>query len=237
MGIPHLRSSTTLLLLLAFTNPQEWFTNFTSPKQDAPRSFGAVQGQVVDELGKPLADARVYAEPVDSKDVRIGKLRFVTTKQDGTFILEQVEVGTNVICASKEQALYPDTGAAALAIDYHALPRIEVQEGKLPPSVTVRLTKGGTLMGLILDSATGDPVQNSRIRLTRIEDPSLFISTGPDEQAHFKFVIPSKTFRLQITAPGYKAWNSGEHGGPILVAPESTKEFSVRLQADSSALR
>jgi hypothetical protein len=239
LSILRFLNSMSLLLLFALpkfqTAPHR--EEFALQTRNLAPSFGTVQGQVVDEVGSPLVDARVYAEPVDSGVVQSGKLRFAKTKPDGTFILEQVEVGANVICASKEQALYPDTGAAALALDYHDLPRIEVQEGKLTPSVTVRLTKGGKLTGLVLNSANGDPVQNSRIRLTRIDDPALFVSTGPDEQAHFEFVIPSKAFRLQVTAPGYKTWNSDEHGGPILIAPESTKEFRVSLQADGSALR
>jgi Carboxypeptidase regulatory-like domain len=225
MRVLHLRNSMTILLLFALARPQG------VPEKNVPSSFGAVQGRVIDELGKPLADARVYAESVDGRDAT-GKLRFVTTKEDGDFMLEQVAPGMNVICASKEEAFYPDTGAAALATDLSALPRVQVQEGKLTRGVTVRLTKGGKLIGSILDSINSEPVKNSRIRLSRTDDPSLYISTGPDEEARFEFVVPSKTFRLQVTALGYKAWNSDDHGGAILVQPEFTKEFTIRLEAD-----
>jgi hypothetical protein len=226
MCIPHIHNSMILLWLFALAQPQ-WFS-----EQNVPLSSGAVQGRVVDELGKPLAGAKVYAEPVDARDSPTGKLHFVMTKEDGDFTLEQVAPGMNVICASKEVAFYPDTGAAALATDLTALPRVRVKEGGLTPGVTVVLTKGGKLIGSILDSGNGEPVKNSRIRLSRTDDPSLYISTGPDEQARFQFVVPSRAFQLQVTAPGYKTWNSDDHGGAILVQPESTKEFNIRLKIE-----
>ena len=226
MLAPGLLNSLILILFFAVAEPRRGL-----PVQNPPSGFGAVQGRVVDELGKPLPGARVYAEAVDAKDRPTGKLYVTTTNDQGDFVLEQVTPGVNVICASKEEEFYPDTGAAALATDLRALPRVQVEDGKLTSGVTVRLTKGGKLIGSILDSLNGEPVKNSRIRLSRSEDTSLYISTGPDEEGRFEFVVPSKSFSLQVTAAGYKAWNSNDHGGPVLVQPGTTKEFSVVLLA------
>jgi hypothetical protein len=225
MLAPALLNSLILTLLLVVAQPRGL------PFQNSPSGFGAVQGRVVDELGKPLPGARVYAEPIDAKDHPTGKLHLTTTNDQGDFLLEQVTPGVNVICASKEEEFYPDTGAAALAADLGALPRVHVEDGRLTSSVTIRLTKGGRLIGSISDSLNGEPVKNSRIRLSRSDDIRLYISTGPDEEGHFEFVVPSKSFSLQVTAPGYKTWNSDDHGGPILVQPETTKEFTVVLVA------
>lgn len=184
----------------------------------------------MDEVGKPLPGAKVYAEPVKADGASTRKLLFVTTNENGDFTLEQVVAGENVICASKEEAFYPDTGTAALATDLSALPRVHVEENKLAPSITVRLIKGGKLTGSVRDAQSGEPVKDSRIRLTRGDDPRLYISTGPDEQARFEFVVPSKPFRLEVTASGYRAWRSDDKGGAIIAEPESTKEFSIQLQ-------
>jgi hypothetical protein len=156
---------------------------------------------------------------------------WVITKEDGTFILEQVVPGLNLICASKEEALFPDTGAAAFAVNFEMLSRVRVEEGKLTAGVTVQLTKGGKLIGSISDSLNGQPAKDSRIRLTRIDDPRLFVSEGPDELGHFEFVVPSKPFRLQVIAGGYRTY---EHVGAILVERASTKEITVRLQRTGS---
>jgi len=197
------------------------------------QGFGAVQGKVVNELGKPLPGAKVFADPVDVKNVPIGKLRFTTTNDDGDFTLEHVVPGVNLVCAAKEEAFYPDTCAAALATDLSALPRVRIEDGKLTRGVKVRLSKGGKLRGRILDSRTGQPLKNSRIHLSRSNDPRLYISAGPDEKARFEFVIPSKPFRVEVSASGYKTWNSDHHGGAILVQAESTKEITIRLQRTS----
>lgn len=218
----HFRNSIPLFLLCVLAQPPRFAMPQSVPSISA--GFGAVQGRVVNELGTPLPGARVYADPVD--DAPIGKLRFVITGKEGEFILEEVAPGINVICAAKEEAFYPDTGAAALATDPAALPRVRVEEGKLTPSVTVRVTKGGRLIGSILDSVDGKPVKDSRIHLSRGDDPRLDISTGPDEQARFEFVIPSKPFRLTVEAKGYKPWRMD---GLLTLKPEETRTLSIRL--------
>ena len=215
----HFRNSLSLLLLCVVAQPR--FPMQSVPS--IPAGFGAVQGRVLDELGKPLPGARVYADPVD--DSAIGKLRFAITGKEGDFILEEVAPEMNVICAAKEEAFYPDTGAAALATDLATLPRVRVEEGKLTPSVTVRVTKGGKLIGSIQDS-DGQPVKDSRIHLSRSDDPRLDISAGPDEQAHFEFVIPSKPFRLTVEAKGYRPWRTD---GPLTLKLEETRTLSIRL--------
>ncbi|SRR5229473_3059954 len=225
----HLLNSIILLLLCTVSQPERL------ARQNFAPGYGAVQGRVVDELGKLLPGAKVYAEPVKVEGAPSGKLLFVTTNENGEFTLAQVVPGENVICASKEEAFYPDTGAAALTTDLRALPRVRVEEGKVTPSITVRITKGGKLIGSILDSLNGQPVKDSRIRLTRGDDPRLYISTGPDEQARFEFVVPSKPFRLEVTANGYKTWRSDDRGGLILAEPGATKEYSIRLQKITSA--
>lgn len=203
--------------------------------QGIPPGFGAVQGQVVSELGKPLSGVSVYTQPVDTKNLPTGKLHLVVTNENGDFVLGRVEPGVHLICAFKLEAFYPDTGAAAFAENLGALPRVQVEDGKLTRGVTVRLSKGGKLTGTIVDSRNGQPLKDSRIRLSRRDDPRLFVSTNPNEQARFEFVVPSKPFKVEVSAPGYKTWNSDRHGEAILVQAESTKDITIRLQKINGA--
>jgi hypothetical protein len=219
----------TAVLLLILAHPR-------AAPQNIPSGFGAIQGRVVNELGKPLPGAKVYVEPIDPKYAPVGKLRFVITNDDGNFVVGQAAPGGNFVCASKEEAFYPDTCAAALAADLGALPRVRVEEGKLTGGVTVPLSKGGKFTGTILDSQSSLPLINSRIRLSRNDDPRLYVSEGPDERGRFEFVIPTKPFKIEISAPGYKTWNSDNHGGTILVQPGFTKEITIRLERADGAM-
>jgi len=190
---PLYRATAVLLWISAHTQ---------AGPQNIPSGFGALQGRVVNELGKPLPGAKVYVEPIDAKYAPVGKLRFVSTNDEGDFVVVEVAPGGNLVCASKEEAFYPDTCAAALAADLGALPRVRVEEGKLTRGVMVQLSKGGKLTGTILDSQSGRPLINSRIRLSRTDNPRLYVSTGPDERGRFEFVLPSKPFKVEISAPG-----------------------------------
>jgi hypothetical protein len=142
-------------------------------------AFRSVKGRVVDEQGDALPGAKVYADPVEVKDIPTGKMHFVITKEDGGFTLEQVLPGTNLICASKEEAFFPDTGVAAFALNLDALPRVRVAEARVIADVTVQLTKGGKLVGSISDSLNGQPlpdsgissVQNRRSSAVRLDGP------------------------------------------------------------------
>jgi hypothetical protein len=230
----HLRYSITLLLLSTLAQ-SEWLLTKNLFSGYGFFGYGAIQGRVIDELGKPVPGAKVYAVPAKVENAPTGKLLFVITDEKGDFTLEHVAAGENVICTSKEETLYPDTGAAALATDLNVLPRVRVEEGKITPDITVQIIKGGKLIGSIFDSLNGQPLKDSRIRLTRGDDPRLYISSGPDEQGGFEFVVPSKPFRLEVTASGYKTWRSDDHGGLILAEPGSTKEFSIRLQKISDS--
>jgi hypothetical protein len=218
------------LLLLSSIVPSDWILIKAIFSGYVSLGYGTVQGKVIDEQGKPVQGVKVYAEPANMEGSSMGKLIFVTTNEHGDFKLEQVLPGENLICTSKEESLYPDTGAAALAVDIEALMRVRVEEGKVSPKITVQIIKGGKLVGSILDDLNDQPLKDSRIRLTRGDDPRLFMSAGPDEQGNFEFVVPSKPFRVEVTASGYKTWRSDDHGGLVLAEPGSTKEFQIRLE-------
>ncbi len=193
--------------------------------------LGAIEGRVIDvQTGRPVPKARVMAEPDDG--AASGKLISTLSDIQGNFFLNDVSPGKYVIPAAMEEENYPDADNAAFAVDLRALPRVLVTEGQVTRGVVVRVEKGGKLLGVVLDSQTRQPIVTSRIRLTRVDNPNLWIEVGPDESGRFQFVIPARPFRLEVSAPGYRAWNfSGEtKTGALLLKPESVENVTVALE-------
>lgn len=173
--------------------------------------FGAIEGRVVDaRSGNPIAHARVFAESVDPSRVQTGKLHYTYSGASGEFFLAQVQLGVNLVSGAKEEDGYPNTYLATLAEDLSALPKVTVKEREVTKGVILRLSKGGRLIGRVTDAGTGGVVKAPSIRLTRVDDSRLYLETTPDLSGHFKFVLPARPFKLEITAPGYAKWTFSE---------------------------
>jgi hypothetical protein len=204
--------------------------------QNTPDTIGVgiVEGKVLDwTTGRPVPEARVTAEPDDVESGRSGKVRSAVTDDAGSFLLD-LAPGSYVIAASKEQDYYPDTDTAAFASHLEALPKVSIHEGQVIRNIAVRLEKGARLIGTISDEQTNQPIVGSRIRLSRADNPKLWIETGPDTHGYFKFVIPSLPFRVEVFAPGYQNWTfKGQISGApgvLQVKPETTFELPVVLK-------
>src|SRR5712692_3081217 len=143
-------------------------------EQPIRSGFGAVAGRVfVVQTGKPIAEAEVMAERDDTAGS--GKIPHITADNAGNFFLTDLSPGTYIIATSKEQDNYPNTNNAAFAADLAALPRVSVQEGRVTRGIKASLEKGGKLVGMILDSQTHQPVVSSLIRLSRVDNPALWL--------------------------------------------------------------
>jgi hypothetical protein len=181
---------------------------------------------------RPVPGARVILEPDDAP--ASGKLTSVLSDTQGIFYANDVSPGKYVVPATKEDENYPNADHAAFAGDLAALPRVLVREGEITRGVIIHIEKGGKLLGLIVDAHTHQPIVASRVRLTRVDDPRLWIEAGPDESGHFQFVIPVRPFHLVVSAPGYRIWNfrgGGEAQSEVLLLkPESIQNLTVMLE-------
>jgi hypothetical protein len=198
--------------------------------QTIPAGFGAVAGEVIDaRTRKPIADATVVAERDDIEGS--SKVPHATTDEEGKFFLSEVPPGRYVMAASKEQDYYPDIDNAAFAVDLAALPKVSVRAGQVTGGVVVPVEKGGKLLGVIQDSRTRAPVVSALIRVSRVDNPKLWLRTGPDIHGHFELVIPDCPFNLEVTAAGYRRWTFDQKGREVLqVKPETTKELLILLE-------
>jgi len=223
------------MLVITFVSLLGVFSVAWQSDQTIQPGFGAVAGRVIDvKSGKPIAEAEVMAERDDA--VGSGKVPHTITDSMGSFFLTDLPPGMSIIAASKEQDNYPDTDNAAFAAKLATLPKVSVQEGAVTRGIVVSLEKGGKLVGMILDSQTREPVRGSHIRLSRADNPKLWLRTGPDLKGRFELVIPSRPFHLEVSASGYRPWvfagSSLNHEETLLVRPEVTKELVIELEKE-----
>lgn len=204
------------------------------PRHPADTSLGSVRGTVLDPSGAAIPGAKVYDEPMGT--VRIGKDHFTLSDEAGRFFLEDVPVGKTMVIATKTEAGYPDSRYAVYTSD-EVLPVVEVQAGHTTGPVVVRLpSKGGVHTGRIIDARSQLPLPGSRITLSRGDHEGWFVETDPEANGSFAFIIPSKPFHMQVSAPGYKSWTYEQSGlsqnhAPLLIGAEVKKEIIVQLRS------
>jgi len=117
-------------------------------------SPGKIAGTVVDETGSPIALATVAVESFVPLTGDSG-LFFKQKKADatGVFELNDLAPGRYVLAASAPGKPPVKTRA------------IDLASGESSRGLTITLTKGATLSGVVTDRATGDPIAGVSVRL------------------------------------------------------------------------
>jgi hypothetical protein len=211
-------------LVLAITPPPRLCS--ASPKATTRNvRYGSIEGVVVDGSGAPIRGAKVFDEPLDS--VRIGKDHFTRTDENGHFLLKDVPAGKTMVIATKLEDGYPDARYAVYSGDA-VLPTVYVRSGETARNVLVKLlAKGGKLRGRIVEANSGVPVPRSRITLSRLDHPNWSLETDPADDGTFDFVLPTRPLRIQVTAPGFKAWT---YPGPIQMVSGEQRDLLISLE-------
>ena len=207
-----------------------------TPTEVAGPAFGAIEGRVVDEEGRPLAGAAVEIRPVDQTIVA-GALPVAYTDDAGKFFLDGIAPGTHMIYASKEEENYPATFLAFFVADPTSIPKVTVYDRQVTEGTIVRLgPKAARLVGRIVDAQTGQPVEEAEIVLYREDNADNYFSFGLNMDAgRFQRLIPPIGFRMKVSSPGYEDWFYGQDETPVRsevihVEPDTTKELMISLR-------
>jgi Carboxypeptidase regulatory-like domain len=188
-----------------------------------------INGQVVDENGRPVAQAQVEARP----NSLTGALPRAFTDDEGKFSILVRTAGPFRLTASKLSDLYAPTASPFYYPAKELLPEVIVDYGRPTPFTTVHLgPRAGKINFGVVDNVTGQPIQQVIIRACRAESPKYCrrqVFTNP--MGMFQMLVPSVLVVLQVSAEGYKDWVQAEVDEPAkwLVASNSTTVVNVRV--------
>lgn len=196
---------------------------------------GTIKGRVLDNSGKPVAGAIVYAAAQN------GHTHLPKGRSDvhGYYLIDKLTWGSYWLYTSKEEDGFPNTGdtfytgwnndnqTQASVTTEHPIAVIDVKLGR----------KGGWLVGSVKDAETGRTVESVCSKLQWQSDTSIwttglygtpFLTSG-----RFRRLIPTDTaVTVKVWAWGYKPWNYGtalrvkageKHRINILLAPLKPK--------------
>jgi len=173
---------------------------FSQPQRTI--NSGSVSGVVLDDEGRLISGATVYALP--EKDMR--KQLQTTTDQRGRFLLEAVPAGGVYVDAYKESEGLPYNFFAFFKTTDRTPVKVDVQEGSATTGVVIQVgPKAGYLTLGIMDQDGMMLEQEATLVFTRDDMP------GPYKQGvklPHSMLVPSVPFRFSIEVDGFESWSS-----------------------------
>jgi hypothetical protein len=222
----RLKTSYVLALLMTTLFSLGFLRSVAQTPQNA---VGSIEGVVLDQQGKPVPDANVYALLKD--DMRITAAS-TTTDSVGKFTLRDIPAGGVFVYAYKESDGYPKAFFRFFTNPGSQLPVEEkVEAGKLTTSVTLKLGAKSAYLKFNLTDENGKHVPAGLV-FTREDQPGDFqMGTNGDDT----ILVPPVPFRLTIQASGYPPWHYGGanyagKAGLIALKPGQTLNLDVRLK-------
>ena len=187
---------------------------------------GDVEGIVLDQRGKPIANA-----DIEVKGEQIGRGLLTKTDSAGRFTLQNLPPGVIYIYASKEK-----DGYLRGFSNFNAVPNDQslisvTVEAEQTTRVTIK-RRAGAYLKLNVTDEKGHRVPYG-VELRRDDQPGQFWreSMSPGE----KLQVPAVPFRLSVQSDGYTDWHYGGANyagkvGLVMLKPGQTLALDVRLQ-------
>ncbi len=183
------------------------FAAVASLSADPSPAEGEIRGKVLNPEGQPLAGATVMARPGEPESTKAASPATSRTDETGAFLLEGLSGETFRVFVRAEgyaPAFFPEVPAGA--------------------RLTVRLAKGLSLHGRLLDRSTGRPAGGATVRVCpeaawRQFGRAVCIEARSGEDGSFTVPgIPPSDQHLEAVAPGYglarREVPFGRGGGP-----------------------
>ena len=195
-------------------------------------AVGSVEGVVVDEQGKPIPDADIYALPEQDMRRQVGS---TTTDSAGKFILHDLPAEVVYVYAYKERDGYPNTFARFFMLPGdRSLVSVKVEAGKVVTGVALKRAAKAALLKVNVTDENGNPIQGEFV-FTREDQPGDYLMGARNESGGEESVlVPPLPFRLTVRAPGYEPWHYGGanyagKAGLVTLKSGQTLTLNVRL--------
>jgi hypothetical protein len=193
----------------------------------------SINGRVVNAAGEPVVGAKVFADLDNSLK---GIVATDTSDSEGHFSIPISSIGNYTVYGSKVEEGYPLTiSGFHQQVSPDQIPKINVTELKTITDVTLQLgEKAATLDGDIESGENDQSIASATITLRRADNPDLFYRTSTDDSkpGHFKVVVPTAPFTLEVESQGFELWkyqNKGVEASLKLKRGES-KYFRIKLK-------
>jgi len=194
-----------------------------------PANLGSVEGVVLNQQGKPIADADVHA--LLQEDMR-RTVASTTTDSAGKFTLHDLPAGGIFVYANKESDGYPDAFFAFFTTpngQYQVA--VKVEAGQVVSGVTMKLGAKFAYLKFNVTDESGRHIAAALV-FTREDQPGSFQTGTTGENT---MMVPPVPFRLTIQAEGYEPWHYGGanyagKAGLIALKPGQTLSLDVRLR-------
>jgi hypothetical protein len=169
---------------------------------------GSLEGIVVDEQGRPLQDATVYAIP--GHDIH-GRVQ-TATDAGGRFTLVVPSEGDVYLHAFKASAGYPDNFFSFFKTNMPPM-KYRLTSGQVMRDILITLGPKAARLTILVMNSEGVPIpEGNSVQLIfkRDDVPGYYRRGGGARET---ILVPPVPFRLVIESPGYKPWRYGTEEG------------------------
>jgi Carboxypeptidase regulatory-like domain len=206
-----------------------FLTTASFSQTTAAPGLGSVEGVVLDQQGKPIPGADVYALP--EEDMR-RPVASTTTDSAGRFLLRDLPAARVYIYAYKESDGYPNGFAAFFALpNDQSLVVVKVEAGQTT-TITIKRGARSAHLKVHITDENGNRM-GAGLTLTREDQGGENYSMGTDGE--ISMLVPPVPFRVTVDADGYEPWHYGGanwqgKAGLITLKSGQTLSLAVRLR-------
>jgi hypothetical protein len=187
---------------------------------------GSIHGIVLDDIGKPVKDATVYATPLDRPLASV--IPCDISDEGGAYSISTLDYGRYSVSVAKPDEGYPESDMTFYTGFHARLNVVKLSAKNQSKSMALHLgKKAGILKGTVAEVGTGKPL-NANVEFRWVSDPQNFLSGSGLANAQFRILVPSDVaVTMVVSLAGYDNWSVRK---AVLLHPGEELNLSIRLR-------